>query len=155
MNDVHLINTSTSHGSNDIIPSSASGSSRKTGPQNMIAANDSITSVSLLSSTNSEHMNSSQITHTQYVTLLCHMEDIKKQMTRIEVKLDQGQNATIAKNEHAIGTIDLTKLQLFGVPVKSKDQLQILEDKLKNEVFRNGLVSAKFQFRVIKTMYSF
>lgn len=97
------------------------------------------------SSTNSECTNcSGQITNIQYVTLLSHMELMKKQLTRMEAKLDHYQNGTATECGEAVGTIDMVKLQSFGVPIKSKEQLNDLEEKLKHETFRNGLVSFKF-----------
>lgn len=108
-------------------------------PENVVVVANSISAVSM-SSTNSESTNSGQITQTQYITLLSLIEDMKKQLTRLEVKLDHHQNSSVTR-EHTIKMIDMAKLSLFGLPVKSKEELNVLEDKLKDEAFRNSLVS--------------
>lgn len=107
------------------------------------APHDSMVNVSLLSSTGSEH---NQITHIQYATLLSHIESVKKQLTRLEVKMDR-QNAAVI-HDREIETIDMAKLQSFGLPIMSQVQLNVMEDKLKDEEFRNKIVSFTFYFNL-------
>lgn len=127
-----------------------------------VLVHDSISSESSISASNisnADFMGSFnfQITQDQYTTLICKMDDLKKHMIRLEVKFDQqkGSQTSAIINERTggnVGTVDMAKLYTFGVPVKSLDELNKLEEKLKIETFRNELVSLKFCFLAVNVL---
>lgn len=87
-----------------------------------------------------------QITQSQYITLLCKLSDLKRQLTRVEVKIDQKQcvHSKSLNNEHITGTVDIAQLDSFGLSVKTNEQLDEFEAKLKTESFRNSVVGLIF-----------
>lgn len=75
------------------------------------------------------------------------MADFKEHLIRLEVKIDHyGKSAPQCDDslDPAISTVDLTKLQKYGVPINSKSELDSLEKNLRDEHFRHELVSISF-----------
>lgn len=118
------------------------------GHNSKTSGNDAIASDMLVNSSQCSSANSTQITQSQFNYLLAKLDDLKKQLTRVEVKIDQdhGIESKCVSTEHTpYGTVDISKLHSFGLPIKCKEQLNGFEAKLKTESFRNDVVSLFFQ----------
>lgn len=72
------------------------------------------------------------------------MDDFKEHLIRIEAKLNHLSKSEPPQCDTAVGTIDMVKLQKFGIPTNSKTELDALEKNLRDENYRQELVSILF-----------
>lgn len=71
--------------------------------------------------------------------VIAHLVSIKEHLVRLEAKIDHQR--PMGTSSQSRGIIDVTKLAKFDIPVDSEEKLRVLDKNLKDENYRNDLVS--------------
>lgn len=78
----------------------------------------------------------------QFNAIISRLMEFKEHLIRLEVKIDHySRTSSSDESPVEIGTVDMTKSRNCGIPISSKTELNALEEKLKNEQFKNEIVS--------------
>lgn len=78
----------------------------------------------------------------QFNAIISRLMEFKEHLIRLEVKIDHYSRTSCSDESPVeIGTVDMTKSRNCGIPISSKAELNALEEKLKDDQFKNEIVS--------------
>lgn len=102
---------------------------------------------------------SSDTTEQLLRVLMVKMDSMENTLIKLLVKVDNYANTRQndrTSNRNSPGEIDISALKVLGLPAESQKEIDKLEDNLKNEVFKQKLVSQiGFHFELFTIQLAF